>query len=214
MIPIFAGARRPWARALAVAAALMSGCDGAETMDDATTSAATEAMNATSAGSDDATSTAAGTSTVATATATSDDGTPLTGDATSTTASSTSGDATTGGGDSNDDTGALDTADDGGPPPECEALQDCCEQIGPDLYPGCSTVVQNGDAGLCDQILTTYHQDGYCTGETWCDDLAGCCGDLPAGPGWADTCWYYAELGNQPQCAMLIGDYQLSGYCF
>ena len=69
-------------------------------------------------------------------------------------------------------------------------------------------------ASLCQQILATYHGEGYCTGETYCADLGDCCGEMPAGPGWGDTCNYYADLGNQPQCAMLISDYQLSGYCF
>jgi len=29
----------------------------------------------------------------------------------------------------------------------------------------------------------------------------------------AETCMYYADLGNRPQCAILISDYQLSDYC-
>lgn len=104
--------------------------------------------------------------------------------------------------------------DGGGQAIECEELQACCDELGPDLYGGCMTVVQMDDPGLCDQILATYHGEGYCTGEMWCEQLAACCSELPPGPGWEETCSYYAELGNQPQCAMLIGDYQLSGYCF
>jgi hypothetical protein len=76
------------------------------------------------------------------------------------------------------------------------------------------SVVDMGNVGLCSQILSTYHNEGYCTGETFCAELGACCDELPPGPGWADTCEYYADFGNQPQCAMLIGDYQLSGYCF
>ncbi len=96
---------------------------------------------------------------------------------------------------------------------ECTELADCCNQIGADLYMGCSTVVEMGGADLCDSILSSYLQQGYCTGETFCADLGDCCSELPPGVGWQDTCEYYTDLGNQPQCAMLIGDYQLSGYC-
>lgn len=95
----------------------------------------------------------------------------------------------------------------------CAELEDCCDQIGSDLYGGCITVVQMANPDLCDSILSTYHQEGYCTGETFCAELGECCSELPPGPGWQDTCEYYADFGNQPQCAMLIGDYQLSNYC-
>ncbi len=89
----------------------------------------------------------------------------------------------------------------------------CCDQLGADIYVGCTTVVDLAMPGLCDSTLATYHQDGYCTGDPYCDELAACCGELPPGPGWEETCTYYADLGNQPQCAMLISDYQLSDYC-
>ena len=117
------------------------------------------------------------------------------------------------------DDGAVETSGDpsggdDGASAECTALMECCKELGADIYAGCVMVVDLAMPGLCDQILATYHGDGYCTGETWCADLAACCGELPPGPGWQDTCTYYADLGNQPQCAMLIGDYQLSGYCF
>ncbi len=96
---------------------------------------------------------------------------------------------------------------------ECDELMACCDQLGADIYVGCATVVDLDMPGLCDSTLATYHQEGYCTGEPYCDDLGACCGELPPGPGWEETCTYYADLGNQPQCAMLISDYQLSGYC-
>lgn len=96
---------------------------------------------------------------------------------------------------------------------ECTALMACCDQLGADVYGGCVQVVDLAMPGLCDSTLSTYHQQGYCTGESFCADLAACCPELPPGQGWQDTCTYYADLGNQPQCAMLIGDYQLSGYC-
>lgn len=95
----------------------------------------------------------------------------------------------------------------------CGELEACCEAIGADLYAGCIAVVDMGNVDLCDSILATYHGEGYCTGEPYCDELGDCCPELPPGPGWQDTCWYYADFGNQPQCLMLIGDYQLSGYC-
>ena len=108
-------------------------------------------------------------------------------------------------------TGSSETSDSGGA--ECQELEACCDQLGADIYTGCITVVDMGNAGLCQQILSTYHGDGYCTGETYCLELGQCCSELPPGVGWADTCNYYADLGNQPQCAMLISDYQLSNYC-
>ena len=105
------------------------------------------------------------------------------------------------------------TGGEGGGSVECDELMACCDQLGADIYVGCATVVDLDMPGLCDSTLATYHQEGYCTGEPYCDDLGACCGELPPGPGWEETCTYYADLGNQPQCAMLISDYQLSGYC-
>jgi hypothetical protein len=110
-------------------------------------------------------------------------------------------------------TPADSTGAEGGGSAECDDLMACCEQLGADIYVGCATVVDLDMPGLCDSTLATYHQEGYCTGEPYCDDLAACCGELPPGPGWEETCTYYADLGNQPQCAMLISDYQLSDYC-
>jgi hypothetical protein len=117
-----------------------------------------------------------------------------------------------------DDDGSTDAEDTGTPGDTsgagaCGELEACCDAIGADLYAGCITVVDMGNVDLCDSILATYHTEGYCTGEPYCDELGDCCPELPPGPGWQDTCWYYADLGNQPQCLMLIGDYQLSGYC-
>lgn len=111
-------------------------------------------------------------------------------------------------------TSSSETGGDDGPAVQCTELEACCDEIGSDLYSGCITVVQMANPDLCDSILTTYHQEGYCTGETFCAELGDCCSELPPGPGWQDTCEYYADFGNQPQCAMLIGDYQLSDYCF
>lgn len=125
-------------------------------------------------------------------------------------AGSSSGFATTGYG----ETTAGETAGDEGPSAECVELEACCDEIGSDLYAGCMSVVQMESPALCDSILTTYHQEGYCTGEAYCAELGECCAELPPGPGWQDTCEYYADFGNQPQCAMLISDYQLSDYCF
>jgi hypothetical protein len=105
------------------------------------------------------------------------------------------------------------TGGDAGGSAECDALMACCDQLGADIYAGCTTVVDLAMPGLCDSTLATYHQEGYCTGDPYCDELAACCGELPPGPGWEETCTYYADLGNQPQCAMLISDYQLSDYC-
>jgi len=123
-----------------------------------------------------------------------------------------------GGGDASTNAGGIDSSGDGamddGGSIECAALMECCEQLGADIYTGCATVVDLAMPALCDSTLSTYHQEGYCTGETFCADLGACCDELPPGDGWQDTCTYYADLGNQPQCAMLIGDYQLSGYCF
>lgn len=95
----------------------------------------------------------------------------------------------------------------------CVELEACCDEIGSALFGGCISVVQMDNPALCDSILTNYHQEGYCTGETFCAELGDCCPELPPGPGWQETCEYYADFGNQPQCAMLIGDYQLSDYC-
>ncbi len=131
------------------------------------------------------------------------------GESTSETPGSTESSTTFG----DDDASTTATTGDERPSAECLELSECCEQIGADLYAGCNTVVQMENADLCDSILTTYHQDGYCTGESFCAELGDCCAELPPGVGWQDTCEYYADLGNQPQCAMLIGDYQLSGYC-
>lgn len=108
---------------------------------------------------------------------------------------------------------AESTGADGGASAQCDDLMACCEQLGADIYAGCATVVDLDMPELCESTLATYHQEGYCTGEPYCDDLGACCSELPPGPGWEETCTYYADLGNQPQCAMLISDYQLSGYC-
>lgn len=122
---------------------------------------------------------------------------------------SSSGTATSG----EDETSAAETGGDEGPSAQCVELEACCDEIGSALFAGCISVVQMESPELCDSILTNYHQEGYCTGETFCAELGDCCPELPPGPGWQDTCEYYADFGNQPQCAMLIGDYQLSDYC-
>lgn len=123
---------------------------------------------------------------------------------------SSSGSATSGEG----ETSAGETGNDDGASTQCVELEGCCDEIGSALFAGCISVVQMENPDLCDSILTNYHQEGYCTGETFCAELGDCCSELPPGPGWQDTCEYYADFGNQPQCAMLIGDYQLSDYCF
>lgn len=112
------------------------------------------------------------------------------------------------------ETSADESGGDDGPSAQCVELEACCDQIGSALFGGCISVVQMDSPELCDSILTNYHQEGYCTGETYCAELGDCCAELPPGPGWQETCEYYADFGNQPQCAMLIGDYQLSDYCF
>ena len=112
-----------------------------------------------------------------------------------------------------DATSSAETGGDEGPSAQCVELEACCDEIGSALFGGCISVVQMDSPELCDSILTNYHQEGYCTGETFCAELGDCCGALPPGPGWQETCEYYADFGNQPQCAMLIGDYQLSDYC-
>ena len=86
------------------------------------------------------------------------------------------GDGSTDG--SNDD-GGVDSSgdgamDDGGGSVECAALMECCEQLGADIYTGCATVVDLAMPALCDSTLSTYHQEGYCTGETFCADLGAC----------------------------------------
>lgn len=120
-----------------------------------------------------------------------------------------SGPATSG----QDATSSAETGGDEGPSTQCAELEACCDEIGSALFGGCIAVVQMDSPELCDSILTNYHQEGYCTGETFCAELGDCCPELPPGPGWQETCEYYADFGNQPQCAMLIGDYQLSDYC-
>jgi hypothetical protein len=144
----------------------------------------------------------------------SDDDAPAESSGDGTSVGSTGGDSSEDGSDGGTDTGGHGSEDGGGASVECAALMECCDQLGADIYVGCVTVVDLEMPALCDSTLATYHQEGYCTGETFCEDLGDCCGELPPGPGWQDTCTYYADLGNQPQCAMLIGDYQLSGYCF
>lgn len=122
-------------------------------------------------------------------------------------------DETSSGSASDGSTTASDDAADDGASAECMELMACCDQLGADIYTGCATVVDLAMPDLCSSTLDTYHGEGYCTGEPYCDELADCCPELPPGQGWQDTCTYYADLGNQPQCAMLIGDYQMSGYC-
>jgi hypothetical protein len=100
-----------------------------------------------------------------------------------------------------------------GPGPSCQALDACCEELGSAMYSACKSVVQMGYEATCDSTLQSYHDNGYCTGSTACADLAACCPELPPGPGWQETCNYYVEVNNAPQCEHLIGDYQLSGYC-
>ncbi len=124
------------------------------------------------------------------------------------------GDPATSGSSGEGETSAAETGGGEGPSAQCVELEACCDQIGSALFGGCISVVQMDSPELCDSILTNYHQEGYCTGETYCAELGDCCAELPPGPGWQETCEYYADFGNQPQCAMLIGDYQLSDYCF
>lgn len=81
------------------------------------------------------------------------------------------------------------------------------------MYSACKSVVGMGQPATCNSILTTYHQEGYCTGSTACSDLEDCCPELPPGPGWQDTCYTYVDLNNAPQCEYLVGSYQQSGYC-
>lgn len=121
--------------------------------------------------------------------------------------------ATTLGSSGTGQTSADETGGGEGPSAQCVELESCCDEIGSALFGGCMSVVEMGSPALCDSILTNYHQEGYCTGETFCTELGDCCDELPPGPGWQETCEYYADFGNQPQCAMLIGDYQLSDYC-
>jgi hypothetical protein len=100
-----------------------------------------------------------------------------------------------------------------GPGASCLVLDACCEELGASMYSACKSVVQMGQEATCDSILQSYHQNGYCTGSTACAVLATCCPELPPGQGWKDTCDYYVEINNAPQCEHLIGDYQLAGYC-
>lgn len=185
--------------------ALACGADDGRSRDDAETTDTPQATATTAPATtgDEDDSAATDTTTTLTASSGDDDG------AQGTTTSDDVGDETTSAPEVPGTTGG----DDGGSA-ECDALMACCEQIGADVYAGCVQVVDLAMPGLCDSILDTYHQEGYCTGESFCAELEACCGELPPGPGWEETCTYYADLGNQPQCAMLIGDYQLSGYCF
>jgi hypothetical protein len=95
----------------------------------------------------------------------------------------------------------------------CASLDACCQTLSAQMYSACETVVSQGNDATCQSIHDTYVQSGYCTGGNNCALLEQCCPELPPGPGWQDTCTYYADLNNDPQCAMLISDYQLSGYC-
>jgi hypothetical protein len=100
-----------------------------------------------------------------------------------------------------------------GPGASCLALADCCDELGAAMYSACVTVFQLGQEATCDSTLVSYHQNGYCTDSTACADLATCCPQLPAGPGWKDTCDQYVEINNAPQCVYLLGVYQQDGYC-
>lgn len=191
------------------------GDDSASLTDDATgqteTHASTEDGSSSGASSTPGVGTTGGTTAAPSTSATDPSETDTTIDESATSGSGDPGSSSSA--ETSDETGTSATDSDSGPSAECTELLDCCDQIGADLYPGCSAVVQMENAGLCDSILANYFQEGYCTGETYCAELGDCCPELPPGVGWQDTCEYYADFGNQPQCAMLIGDYQLSSYC-
>jgi hypothetical protein len=95
----------------------------------------------------------------------------------------------------------------------CTELDKCCDELGDQFYSACKSVVQMNYESTCESTLTTYHQNGYCTGANDCALLAQCCPQLPSGQGWKDTCDYYVQLNNQPQCQYLLGVYKQDGYC-
>ena len=127
--------------------------------------------------------------------------------------SATGGGATGGSGNHNGGTGGTAGGTGGGAGASCQALDACCDELGADMYSACKTIVDMGQEATCESTLQTYHQNGYCTGSTACADLAVCCPQLPPGPGWQDTCNYYVDLNNAPQCEYLLGTYQTDGYC-
>lgn len=114
---------------------------------------------------------------------------------------------------SGSDGGAFTVRKDGGSSggENCAALESCCETMSSSS--GCETVVGEANESTCASTLDSYQSGGYCTGGTACATLSDCCADLPAGPGWADTCNQEVGIGNDTECSSLYGTYQNDGYC-
>ncbi len=111
------------------------------------------------------------------------------------------------------DGGKSDAGGGGGTGASCTALSACCNDLGSQMAGGCMSIVSSGYEASCASALSSYHSGGYCTGGTHCATLASCCPSLPPGQGWQDTCNYYVDLNNDPQCESLYGTYQTDGYC-